>query len=127
MIALSGGLITMFSKKYPNLKSLYAFYGAYKYRIAAYILAILLGSGLTLALPYVSSNIILNLTAGNYNPLVVYCAVLLGLILACNGVEYITDWMYSKTGNFLFFEIRMHQAFVPLYEALVKRAHGVSV
>lgn len=93
--------------RYENLKSLNHFYNPYRVKIALFAVFTLLSSGLALAYPFISTEIIMNLTSGNYYPdMVKFCGLLLGAI-ALNTALYLTaDYLYSKITNSLMFDVR---------------------
>ncbi|MCL1900841.1 MAG: ABC transporter ATP-binding protein/permease [Firmicutes bacterium] len=98
-------------QKYPNLKSLRRFYSEYKSKIFGFILFTAVASGLALSFPYVSSNIILNLTEKKWGDMVIYAVVLFGLIALENFAGHLSDVYYTKTTNGLFFNFRKHLAY----------------
>ena len=93
-------------QKYPNLKSLRRFYSEYKLKIFGFIFLTVIASGLALTFPYIASNIILNLTEKKWDDMVIFSAVLFGLIVLENFAGHIGDIFYTKTTNGLFFNFR---------------------
>lgn len=92
--------------KYENLKSLKTFYKPYKAKIAFFVIFTILSSGLALAYPFVSSEIILNLTGGKFLLMRDYCIILLSLIALNTCIYLYSDYLYTKISNCLLFDMR---------------------
>lgn len=101
--------------KYPNLKSFNAFYRPYKGRVFLFGLFTALAGGVALALPFMSANILINLTDGKYGAMSVFAALLFGIIVVQTVLRYVADYFYCKTTNNLFFDIRKKIAYKAMY------------
>jgi len=101
--------------KYPNLKSLRAFYKGHKAKIFFFILFTALAGGIALAFPFASSQILINLTGGDLDngkflTAVKFALILFGLIAAGAALEMASDFFYAKANNALFLSIRRETA-----------------
>ena len=97
--------------KYPNLKSIKAFYRRRRGKIILFALFTLLASGISLAFPLMASKIIINLTGGIYGEMVKFAFILFGCIAFGAVFDYIAAYLYSNTSNALFFDIRRQVAY----------------
>jgi len=97
--------------KYPNLKSLNVFYKEHRAKVVLFALFTLLAGALALTFPFVLSNILIDLTGGNYDPMVRYALMLFGLVVLTAGAVVIAEYYYSKASNALFLTIRREVAY----------------
>lgn len=98
--------------KYQNLKSLKFFYKPYRIKIALFAIFTFLSSGIALAYPFISSEIILNLTGqppkipADYTKMIIFCAVLLSAIALNTALYFTADYLHAKITNSLLFDVR---------------------
>lgn len=97
--------------KYPNLKSLQVFYKDHRSKVALFVLFTFLSGALTLALPFVLSEILINLTGGDYDLMVNYALVLFGLVVAAAAATMAAEYFYTAASNDLFRKIRRAVAY----------------
>jgi ABC-type multidrug transport system fused ATPase/permease subunit len=97
-------------EKYPNLKSLKAFYGEHRAKIVLFIIFTALSGVIALAVPLVLSQIYINLTGGSYDELVRFALILFGLVAAIAGAGMVAEYYYTVTSNDLFLDIRRETA-----------------
>lgn len=93
-------------KKYSHLSSLNKFHKEQKGKIAALIIFTALSGGIFLVFPFFSSQIIINLTSGNFSEMLKFAAFLLGLIVLNAVADYIAGYLSSVISKALFFDIR---------------------
>ena len=97
--------------KYPNLRSLNEFYRKRRGRIFLFALFTLLAAGTSLAFPFASSQIIINLTGAEYGKMINFALLLAGFIAVGAAFDFVAAYLYSKTANALFFDIRRQIAY----------------
>ena len=96
--------------KYPNLNTLGVFYKEHRRKIVLFILLTVISGGIALAFPLVLSQLIINLTGGNYDGTVYNALVLFGLVVAVAVSGLAAEYFYTKTTNALFLNIRRKAA-----------------
>ena len=96
--------------KYPHLKSLNTFYKPHRAKIVLFVVFTLLAGVTTLAFPFATSQIIINLTGEKYKVMAVFALILFGLIALDAAFEFIANFVNSKTTNALFLAIRREVA-----------------
>jgi len=96
--------------KYPNLKSLEAFYGVHKRKIYSFIIFTIIAGLIALATPFVLSQVIINLTGGSYDEMVRLATVLFILVAAIAATTWVAEYFYTRATNDLFREIRREVA-----------------
>lgn len=92
--------------KYANLKTLYFFHKQHKTKIFLFVLFSILASGVVLAMPFISSQLLINLTGAKYKTMIWFALALFGTILASIGFGAVADYFHAKTSNALYFNIR---------------------
>jgi ABC-type multidrug transport system fused ATPase/permease subunit len=98
------------NEKYPNLKSLTGFYREHRGKIAIFISFTILSGAVALALPVVTSQILIKLTEGSYDAMVKFAIILFGLVVAVAGSGMVAEYFYTVTTNDLFLDIRRETA-----------------
>ena len=101
----------MKANRYPNLKSVKTFYRSRRGKVVLFALFTLLGSGISLAFPFMASNIIINLTGAEYGKMINFALILFGCIALGVIFDFIAGWLYSNTSNAFFFDIRREVAY----------------
>ena len=97
--------------KYPNLKSLRVFYTEHRARIFLFVLFTIVSGVLLLLFPFALSQIIINLTNGNYDEMVRLSIILFCLVAAAAATGMISEYYYTKATNDLFLKIRRRTAY----------------
>lgn len=97
--------------KYPNLKNFRTFYKPYRGKIFLFVIFTIISSAVTLTFPFAAAEVIITLTDAEYNTMVIFASVLFCLIIIEIFFRYIADYLYSKTTNELYFDIRRKIAY----------------
>jgi ABC-type multidrug transport system fused ATPase/permease subunit len=97
--------------KYPNLKSLKIFYGEHRSKIILFIVFMVLSGVIALASPLVLSQLLINLTGGNYDEMVTLAIIMFGIVAAIAGTGAIGEYFFTATTNDLFLDIRREVAY----------------
>ena len=96
----------MIKNRYENLKSIKPFYAPYKLKIVLFSVFAFASGAFALTYPYVSSEIILNLTSKNFSEMTKFCIILLSFIIANSVIYFMSDFFYARVTNGLFFDLR---------------------
>ena len=97
--------------KYPNLKSLNIFYKEHRTKIVLFVLFTFLSGALALAFPFALSEILINLTGGDYDRMIRYALILFGLVVAAAAAVMVAEYFYTAASNSLFRKIRRAVAY----------------
>lgn len=96
--------------KYPNLKSLNGFYKEHGALFNLFVFLTVFAGAVALAYPFATSQIIMDLTGGEYDGLVKFAIVLFGLIVLNTVLVYCANRLFLKISNEVRFDIRQTTA-----------------
>lgn len=95
---------------YPNLKSLDGFYKEHGTLFNLFVFLTVTAGAVALAYPFATSQIIMDLTGGEYEGLIKFAIVLFGLIVLNTALVYCANRLFLKISNEVRFDIRQTTA-----------------